>query len=177
MLLINPIITIRQLQIIRGTILGGSSIIKPLNGRNAYLSMRCKNARWLEYKARELQSLTTPAPFTVETTYRWHSMCYPIFNSFRKEFYNNKKRILQLESLDPLQDIGLSIWYGDSGKIEKDCVVLCTHLWGEKGTKTIVDYFKLLGYHPQAFKERNCWRVRIDPKGSKLFLNLISKQL
>lgn len=163
-------------QIIRGTILGGSSIIKPPKGCNYYLSMRSKNAKWIEYKARELADLTSPAPFTLEKTFRWHSMSYPIFGSLRNEFYSNQNRKLRLESLDPLQDIGLGVWYMDCGRIKKNCVVMNTNIWGEHGTKVVIKYFKLLGYNPKTFKEKESWRVSLDQESSKKFLVLVGRQ-
>lgn len=176
-LIFNPPTTPRQEQIIRGTILGGSSIIKPKKGRNCYLSMRSTNAKWIEYKAREMVNLTSPAPFTLENTFRWHSMCYPIFSDFREEFYDENNRILKLESLDPLQDIGLGVWYVDRGEIEKGSIIMNTHVWGEKGTKVVVKYFKLLGYKSEIVQENKYWRVKIDQESSRKFLALTSPQL
>lgn len=177
-MLVNPIITLRQRQVIRGTILGGSSIVKPKKGRNCYLSMRCKNASWIEFKSRELNNLASFAPFTKEKTFRWHSMCYPVFEEYRKEFYKKKgERFLALESLDPLQDIGLAIWFADCGRVKNDRIILNTHIWQEAGTKVIAEYFSLLGYTADIFMERNCLRVRLDQKSSQSFLRLVTHHL
>jgi hypothetical protein len=89
---ISPLLSNRQKQVIMGTILGGSSIVRPANGKNCYLSMRGKSERWLKFKAEELSSLASWKPFTVETTNRWHSMCYPIFNDYFQMFYVEKQR-------------------------------------------------------------------------------------
>jgi hypothetical protein len=173
----NIALTPRQKQVICGTILGGSSIIRPKKGRNCYLSMRCKNPEWLEHKARELQTLASFAPFTREKTFRWHSMCYPVFEEYKNEFYKEQNRFLSLESLNPLQDIGLGVWYGDAGRIKQNKIIMNTHVWGEKGSEVIVEYFSLLGYTPELFCERNCYRVRLDEKSSRHFFSLISHHL
>ena len=52
---VGPIITEAQKQILYGTILGGSSIIIPNNGRNYYLAMRGNNKIWLNYKIEALK--------------------------------------------------------------------------------------------------------------------------
>jgi hypothetical protein len=170
-------ITRRQEQIIRGTILGGSSIIQPKKGRNCYLSMRCKCAQWLEYKARELQVLSSCAPFTEEKTYRWHSMCYPIFKNFRDEFYEDNKRTLKLSSLDSLHDIGLAIWFKDCGKVKNNKVIINTHIWGKNGTEIMEEYFDLIGYKPKIFYERKCIRIRLDVPSSASFLCLVTPHI
>lgn len=166
---INPPITKRQEQIIIGTILGGSSIIR--SGKGSYLSMRDKNGKWLDYKAQELAVLAAPKPFTLEKTNRWHSLCYPIFTDMKKRFYNAQhQRALKLESLELLSDMALTVWFLDAGYIvNKNQVVLKTHIWGEKGTKTIMKYFNLLEYEPKLQIDRHYYRIMLNKK----FLELI----
>ena len=176
-MLIDPLITVRQREIIISTILGGSSIVKPAKGKNCYLSMRSKNNLWLEYKGRELQILASPAPFTIESTFRWHSLCYPLFAEFQEMFYRKGERRLDGKILDPLRDVGLAIWFGDCGHYLKGHVTLNTHIWGESGSKVIKKYFQCLGYKPEITKERGCFRVRLDKASSETYLRLIVPQL
>lgn len=176
-MLIDPVITQLQKEIIVSTILGGSSIIKPAKGRNCYLSMRSKNNLWLEYKARELHAFASPAPFTVEKTYRWHSLCYPLFINFYKMFYRQGKRHLESKVLDPLRDLGLAIWFGDCGRYLNGQVTLNTHIWGEQGSKTIRRYFQCIGYQPELIEKRGCFRVRLDETSSEAYLKLIVPHL
>jgi len=176
-MLIDPDISIRQRETILGTILGGSSIIKPTKGQNCYLSMRSKNNLWLEYKARELQVLASSAPFTVEKTYRWHSLCYPLFLNFHALFYHKGKRRLSCKVLDPLHDMGLAIWFADCGSYLKGRVTLNTHIWGENGSKEVCKYFRHLGYKPELIQQRDCLRVRLDETSSEMYMKLITPQL
>jgi hypothetical protein len=57
--MINPKVTTAQRFLIIGTILGGSSIIKPKKGKNCYLSMRDKDISWLKHKADQLCRLNS----------------------------------------------------------------------------------------------------------------------
>lgn len=164
--IIDPNITKRNLQVVKGTILGGSSIVKPQGGRNCYLSMRSKNPKWLEYKASELAVFSSKAPFTIEKTNRWHSLCYPIFSDLRELFYDKKKRKLDQEALNDLQDIAFMIWYGDSGFQHKGCIVFNTNLWGKKGTETIQDYFSHLDYPSTIYKDRKSYRIKLSEEAS-----------
>lgn len=177
---LNPDLSLRQKEIVVGTVLGGSSLVKPVGGKNCYLSMRDRDAHWLEYKADSLKELASLAPFTLPKqgrTYRWHSMCYPVFADFYEMFYNRGKRKLRQDVLDPLRDWGLSVWFVDCGKYLDDCIVLNTNVWGRKGTKTIIDYLKSLGYVVQVKMERNGLRVQLDHESSVHFLEVITPPL
>jgi hypothetical protein len=177
--IINPKITPRQKSIIIGTILGGSSIVKPQKGKNCYLSMRNKDIDWLKFKAKELSNLATKEPITSEKTYRWHSICYPLFNEFEGMFYKDKERKLSIETLYLLQDVSIAVWYKDCGTINKNCITFNTHIWGEDGTTKILDYFKTLEWNGEIYTERKNFRIRLDEETSKeifkMHSNLVGK--
>ena len=174
---LSPKISNRQRNIIIGTILGGSSVVKPSKGRNCYLSMRSKNIDWLRWKATELRALATQDPITVEKTNRWHSICYPIFNELREAFYTDKKRHLEDDALDLLQDSAMGVWFGDCGRYENERIVLNTHVWGEDGSKLVVEYFAKLDWKSEVFTERKNFRVRLDEKSSEDFLRITMPQM
>jgi hypothetical protein len=170
--IINPQINPRQKNIIIGTILGGSSIVKPSKGKNCYLSMRSKDIKWLKYKANELKNLASSDPITVEKTNRWHSICYPIFNDFESMFYKDGNRKLDIDSLNLLQELPLAVWYVDCGKLIKNKIILNTHIWGEEGSQKIVDYLNSLEWNSEIILERKNYRVKIDESSSKEFLQM-----
>ncbi|MHA2043197.1 MAG: hypothetical protein ACW99G_00300 [Candidatus Thorarchaeota archaeon] len=175
---INPKLDERKQQIIIGTILGGSSIIKPKRGRNCYLSMRSRDIEWLRYKATELESLASQDPITIEKTNRWHSVCYPLFNEYRGKFYNTKgDRDLQVEYLSGMWDVALAVWFGDCGKFKNGKVTFNTHIWKEKGSKIIVKYFSYLDYEAEVIQERKNYRVRLDEKSSADFMKIVEPKL
>ena len=51
----GPTLKESQKQVLYGTILGGSSLIKPEKGKNCYLAMRDNDRLWLSYKIESLQ--------------------------------------------------------------------------------------------------------------------------
>ena len=152
--IINPNITSSQKNIVIGTILGGSSIVKPSKGKNCYLSMRSKNINWLRYKATELENLSTTKPIIVEKTNRWHSICYPFFNKYRDLFYEENDRKLSSDILDLLQAKSIAIWFGDCGKFKKNQLVLNTHIWKKEGTELIHQWMCALEWDSKIFLER-----------------------
>lgn len=170
--IINPKITSKQRAIIIGTILGGSSIVKPKKGKNCYLSMRSKDLNWLKFKAKELSNLSTKDPITSEKTYRWHSICYPLFNEFEDMFYEKKERKLKTEVLNLLQDVSLAVWYKDCGFLQKNQVVLNTHIWGKEGTEKTLEYFESLEWEAEIFTERKNYRIRLLENGSEEILKM-----
>lgn len=174
---LNPKISSRQRNIIIGTILGGSSIIKPKKGKNCYLSMRNKDLDWLTFKAKELENLATKEAITKEKTYRWHSICYPLFLDFHKMFYVNESRFIDINVLNLLQDMSIAVWYKDCGKINKNCIIFNTHIWDKQGTQTICNYFQSLEWNCMMFLERGSYRIKLDEKSSSEVLAMVDSSI
>ena len=171
----DPELSKRQMNIIQGTILGGSSIISPNHGRNSYLSMRHKDLSWLTYKASELSPLAAKKALLTETTYRWHSMCCPFFNEQKCLFYRNQQRHLTLKTLEQcnLMDIAFAVWYGDAGNYTSGNVILNTHIWGEENSLVIIEYLQLLDFQAELFTSRGNFRIRLDAQSSCQFIEMI----
>lgn len=175
--LISPELTARQRNLLTGTILGGSSLVRATGSRNCYLSMRSKDVRWLEFKAGELACLASGRPFTTDTTNRWHSMCYPIFNQLYNQFYDDGRRKLNMEALDLLSDVAFAAWFGDAGTYPGHRVLLNTHVWGEVGSQLIVEYFDAIGFKAEMVRERGSFRVRLDGESSLAFFRIAEPHL
>lgn len=174
--IINPTICDRTKQIVKGTILGGSSIVQSNGGKNYYLSMRSKNGKWIDYKASELAIFSSKEPITIEKTNRWHSLCYPYFSEIKTMFYENKKREIQMSALDDLKDVGYMIWFGDSGSYKNGRIIFNTHIWGEDGTQKINEYLHLSSFDSEIFLERKNFRIRLSEKSSKSLMTLMAPQ-
>lgn len=164
---ICPMMTGNQRQVILGTVLGGSSIVKPKKGRNCYLSMRGGNPEWLQCKAQELSFLLPPNPFFGERKdyYRWHSKCSPLLNDLYDLFYPNNKKTIRMEILDELRDIGLSVWFLDSGTIKNSQVIIKT----KSEADIISKYFSEVGLQNDIVKNS----VVLNKISSMKFLNII----
>lgn len=177
---IAPHITDWQRQIIIGTLLGGSSIVKPKNGKNCYLSMRGKYVYWIEYKALELKNLASPKSilFEKKTNYfRWHSLCYSCFTEFYKMFYEKNNKKIEMNTLNELRDIGLAIWFVDIGKIQNNTISFKTNQFGRKGTETIAQYLTEIDLKTTILERKNGFRVKIDETSSERFLKVIAHRV
>ena len=178
MVKLSPEVTKRQRQIIIGTIFGGSSIVQPAKGKSCYLAMRDKNAKWLEFKAFQLQSIASLEPFTIEKTNRWHSYCCSFLSEMRQSFYRKSgKRKLDLDLLSSLWDVGLAIWFGDSAKRRGKDLILNTHIWGLANNKIILNYFGLIDCAGEIIKERKYLRIKFGEKSTNKILRIISHEL
>jgi hypothetical protein len=177
---ISPPVTDWQRQIILGTVLGGSSIVRPSGGKNSYLSMRGSNAYWLEYKSYELKELASPNPFLIEKEnryFRWHSLCYPVFNEFHTLFYRDRKKRVEMSVLNELRDIGLAVWFVDGGRYERRHVVLNTTSFGWEGSETICGFFNEITLPASIKQKGNSFRVQLEPNASIKFLKTIAHRV
>lgn len=138
-----------QDQVLLGTILGGSSLIKPPKGVNFYLSMRSQNEDWLLYKMLEMPAYFSETNLHWYTnTYRVNSCCSERLTSFHTNMYEGSKRKITMHILDPLRDIGIAIWYLDSGSKtgrDRKNAYINTTKFGEDGTQIVEQYFNEVG--------------------------------
>ncbi len=163
-----PNITDDQRQIICGTVLGGSSIVKPKSGRNAYLSMRGTNPKWIQCKAQELELFLPQNPFLPQkdnSYYRWHSSCSPVFNEFKELFYEDGQKVAKMDVLNSLRNIGLAVWFLDCGRIVDNKIVMNLNF---KDVKPILQYFTEIDL---IFKMNK--KIEFDEVSSKKFIQVI----
>ena len=165
----------RAKMIITGTILGGSSLVNLHSC--PYLSMRSTDLAWLDFKNAELQQISSNSLLKDGNTYRWHSISHPCLMPFADGLYEGKTRKLELRFLERIWDVTLAVWFADCGQINKDEVILNTHIWGEEGSQIIQQYFGLACYDAILFKERNNFRVRLTKESSENFLRLVKPHL
>jgi hypothetical protein len=138
-----------QNQVLMGTILGGSSLVKPPKGKNYYLSMRNKDEKWLRYKMAEMHSyFQKPKLHLYNNTYRANSSCSPNLTEMQATLYEGNKRIVEMEALNTLMDIGIAIWFLDggskTGRGRKNAYINTTK-FGEQGTEVVLQYFNEVG--------------------------------
>jgi|GEM_PF-2487554 len=172
--LLNPPFLKLHWQVIAGTILGGSSLIKPKKGKHYYLSMRDKNAEWLEYKAKILSNFASLEPFTKEKTNRWHSLCFPVFDQFARLFYKEGKRHLDVESIsNKLSTFGILIWYGDCGSYKDKKIIFNTRIWGKEGTEALSYYFTLCGWQTEIIENK----IILDEESSYKLIRMLEPEM
>ena len=164
-------------QVLLGTVLGGSSLVKPPKGINYYLSMRSQNEKWLCYKMQEMQQFyKNTKPHWYTNTYRCTSCCSEKLTELHKTMYNEDKRKITMEIIDPIRDIGLAVWFLDSGsktgRGRKNAYINTTK-FGEEGTKIVKQYFDEVGMPCNINKDGTRLKVLFTIEGTKELFKVI----
>jgi hypothetical protein len=176
----GPKIFDSQRQTLYGTILGGSSIIRPEKGKNCYLAMRDSNHVWLTYKVGLLKDFFKLDENTIKkdkNTYRCYSVAYPIFNEIYDKFYEDGVKVVKKEVLESLTDEAWMTWFVDSGRKSKRKAYLRTHKFGQEGTKIISEYFNSLDCDCETHQCRGRYEIVFSNKGAFEFLKYVAPRL
>jgi hypothetical protein len=171
---IGPEMTQNQRQVLYGTVLGGSSIIKPKRGRNCYLAMRDRNYDWLAYKTSELRPFFKMDKGVIKqdkTTFRCYSVAYPIFNEIHDNFYKDGEKIVRKEILDLLTDVAWMVWFVDAGRKSKRKAYLRTQKFGEEGSEIIAEYFNELDCDCKVHTTRGRYEIVFSNQGAVEYLS------
>lgn len=167
-----------QLQILIGTVFGGSSLIKPPKGINYCVSMRSNNKKWLEYKMLEMSDFFDN--FNLKkygNTYRCSSSCHPKITELHDKIYQNGKRNVTMNVLDTLTDTGLATWFLDGGSKTgrgKKNAYINTTKFGEEGTQIILKYFQEVGMDCTINHDKNRLKILFSVDGTEVFLKTIA---
>lgn len=133
-----------QKDIVIGTILGGSSLVRPRKGVNYYLAMADRDVVWLRYKMAELADYFPNTSIAADGgTSRCASRCCDELTGLYDELYREGRRAVRAETLCLLHDIGLAVWYldggGKTGRGRRNAYLNLTRL--VDSAETIRDYF------------------------------------
>lgn len=173
---ISPVLQPQQRQVLYGTILGGSSVVRPDRGRNCYLAMRESNQLWLSYKVEQLRDFFKMDGYTIKkdkNTYRCYSAAYPLFNDIYDLFYEDGQKKISTEILDGLNDVAWMVWFLDAGRKTKRKAYLRTHKFGEEGSKIIQAYFNSLDCACELTQKRGRYELVFPTKGAVQLLKTI----
>lgn len=170
-----------QKQIILGTLLGNGYICK--GRRNCYFCIRhsARHNQWLQSKASELTDLASLTPlYQSGTTCTWRSACDPFFTELREFCYPDGKKQVSMEWLDQLRDIGIAVWYGDSGTLtgrKNRNASLRTQSYGEEGNQIIEQYFNEVGIPCHINKSRKSFIIVFTVDGTEILIKMIGQCL
>lgn len=176
----GPKLKENQKQTLYGTILGGSSIIRPERGKNCYLTMRDHDNVWLSYKIDVLKDFFKLDENTIKkdkNTYRCYSVAYPVFNDIYRLFYKDEQKLVTTEILEILTDEAWMVWFVDAGRKTKRKAYLRTHKFGKDGTQNIVDYFNSLDCDCELHQHRDRYEVIFGNKGAFELLKILAPKI
>jgi hypothetical protein len=167
-----------QTQVMIGSVLGGSSLVKPPKGINYYLTMRSQSKNWLVYKMTEMYSFfPDPKMNLYGKTHRCNSCCHEKITDLYNQLYEGGKRRIRMEILDTLTDTGIAIWFldtgGKTGRSKKNAYINTTK-FGIEGSQTIMQYFNEIGMCCNINHDVNRLKILFSVEGTNVFLKTIA---
>lgn len=167
-----------QSQVLIGTVLGGSSLVKPPKGVNYYLSMRGQNEKWLTYKMAEMPDyFADPKLHKYGKTFRCNSCCSEAITEFRHKLYENGNRKIKMEILDTLKDTALAVWFLDSGgktgRSKKNAYINTTK-FGLEGSEIVMRYFNEIDMRCNINHDGVRLKVLFSVEGTQSLLKVIA---
>lgn len=166
-----------QDQILIGTVLGGSSLVRPPKGTNYYLSMRSQNVDWLQYKMLEMPTyFPNPKLHKYGNTFRCNSCCSEVLTDCYEKLYQGNRRVPSMEVLDLLNDTGWTAWWLDGGGLTgrgKKNAYLNTTKFGPEGTQVVCDYFNSLDVYCNVNRDKSRLKVLFTVPGTLEFFKVI----
>lgn len=140
-----------------------------------------KHLPWLQTKASELTKYGATTPWHINgTTCTWRSLSHPTFTDLRKFCYPDNKKTICMEWLDQLRDIGIAVWYGDSGTLmgrKQKNACLRTQSFGLDGNKIIEQYFNEVSIPCNLNKSRTSHVIVFTVPGTEKLIHMIAQWL
>jgi len=167
-----------QTQVLIGTVLGGSSLLKPPKGINYYLSMRGQDKNWILYKMSEMSDIFKDLKFhKYGTTYRCNSSCNSMVTEIYYKLYKDGKRKINMEILNVLTDASIAMWFLDSGsktgRNNKNAYINTTK-FGEDGSNIIKQYFCEIGMKCNINHDGIRLKVLFSVEGTEMLFKTIA---
>lgn len=168
----------REKQFVLGSLLGSSSIIKPIKSKNPHFQMResiSKGGNWIRCKAFELARFSRPKSFVADKdSYRWNSISDSCWNEYLELCYKDGNKCVTPEWLDKLQDVGLACWFLDKGCIkEKSCFIRISRL-SDESIENIVNYFKIIDIPVKIKNNGGSKIINFEKENKNKFLKIIA---
>ncbi len=175
------IFTNREKQLILGTLLGNSSIIKPKKSKNPHFQMResiSKGGTWIRCKAYELKKFSRPKSFVADSdSFRWNSVSCSCWEDIYKFCYKDGKKFVSMNWLDQLQDYALACWFMDKGALSKNSASIRISRLDEESLDNIENYFKIIGIPGEIKNFGGSKIINFKNKNQIKFMHLIGQKL
>jgi hypothetical protein len=152
--------------------------VKPPKGINYYLSMRSQNELWLRYKMAEMAHYFSESKLHwYNNTFRVNSCCCEALTCCHTAMYDDGKRKVTMELLDRLRDVGIAIWWLESGSKtgrDKKNAYINTTKFGEDGTKVVHQYFNEVDMACNINRDGTRMKVLFTVSGTEALLSTIA---
>lgn len=119
------VVSKRQFDILVGCLMG-DGYIHPRG--QIQIAHSTKQVKYLNWKYKELRSLSYGSPTIVSRFDTRYKKSYSVarfwlrqfFSSWRKDFYQNGKKIIPINYLNKVSELSLAVWYMDDGNFSEN---------------------------------------------------------
>jgi recombination protein RecA len=130
---------------------------------------------YVDWKYRELASLTNSSPKLVENHCYFRTVSHPYFCWMRKIFYDEERKIVPESIENMITPLALAVWFMDDGTKEGHQVRLNTQSFSERENKKLSKILEAkLGIISTINRDKNYFRLRISDKSMKLFREMVN---
>lgn len=166
-----------QRQIVLGTLLGNGFIC---NSKNPYICIQhsCAYSSYFKSKMSHLSEFGRSSPWYKKGNIcGWRSISSPIWSEFKTLCYKDGKKNITMTWLNQLRDIGIAVWYGDSGcligyKNRNAC--LRTQSFGNDGNQIACQYFNEVGIECNLNKSKGSHVIVFSVSGTRILFKLVA---
>jgi recombination protein RecA len=179
------VLSARQEEILLGTILGDGHLEKNGNHTRLRIDHFDKQKEYVLWMAREFKPFSLKTRQIIETDKRegkvysrWHfsTRSMPIFDRYRKLFYDLKRKRIPIQIIRLLNPLSLAIWYMDDGFRRQDSkgFYLCTLSYTEEEQQVLQEaIFRRFGLATRIHNQEGRMRIFIPSASADEFNEII----
>ena len=120
-------LTPQQKEFVVGTLLGDGYLMQTTRGYCLRIHQGTKQKDYVKWKYNIMSSLVNTPPKFCGKGYYFRTVSNPVFNEYRKLFYDKKRKKLPKNIGDLLTPFGIAVWIMDDGSRDKGCIRISTH--------------------------------------------------
>ncbi len=171
-------VTSRQQEIMIGSLLGDGHLAKTTRGYAFRVNHGLMQKEYVDWKYRELCSLTNGIPSTYKTTYYFRTVSHRYFDEMRNLFYRKNKKIIPQNISRLLTPLAIAVWFMDDGTKEGNQVRINTQSFTKKENKKLSDTLEAtLGIKSTINRDKHFFRLRISDRSMSLFRKMVEPHI
>ena len=171
-------ITPRQQEIIIGSLLGDGHLAETTRGYAFRVNHGLVQKAYVDWKYRELNSLTNSVPNVYKSTYYFRTVSHQYFDELRSLFYRKEKKIIPENIHRLLTPLAIAVWFMDDGTKEGKQVRINSQSFTKKENQKLSRTLEAtLGIKSTINRDKHLFRLRISDQSMSLFRKTVEPHI
>ena len=171
-------ITLRQREILIGSLLGNGHLAKTTRGYAFRVNHGLMQKEYVDWKYQELSSLTNGVPSTYKSAYYFRTVSHHYFDEMRDLFYRKDRKIIPRNIDRLLTPLAIAVWFMDDGTKEGNQARINTQSFTKKEKKKLSDTLEAtLGIKSTINRDKHLFRLRISDQSMSLFREMVAPHI